>query len=120
MRRFFYCYLILWSIPFCFGTTAIAERAKIGNWNVSSQRGFCSMYYNGWGKNLEITYIEGSSSTKETFDISFSGIRIKNGNLWRGGSKLIVESSNGSISSFFHHNEGGLNGVGVNSFNLIV
>lgn len=110
--------VILLTITLLIGLSSplVAKSQKVGNWRLELNNTICLMQYNGWGKNLSISYIY-SPGFLEAADISFSGIRVKRDNLWGGGSMLEVYSPySRNRGSFYHHNDAGADGWGIVSY----
>lgn len=94
-----------------------AKAQKVGNWRLSLSNNLCIMKYDGWGKNLSISYFNSDLFPGGAGDISFSGVRVKRDNLWRGGSIIDVYSAySRNRGSFYHHNEAGAEGWGIVSY----
>ena len=94
----------------------VAKTQKVGNWRLNLDNNSCIMEYDGWGKNLSMSYFY-IPGLLVGADISFSGIRVKRDNLWGGGSMLEVYSPySRNRGSFYHHNEAGADGWGIVSY----
>ena len=86
---------------------------KVGNSRLNLYNESCSMKYNGWDRNLSISYLN-YPSLADGADISFSGMRIKRGNLFGGGNIIDAYSPySRNRGSFHHHNEAGVDSLGI-------
>jgi hypothetical protein len=112
----FRLFLMITTILIGLSNPLAAKTQKVGNWRLDLDNGFCSMTYNGWGKNLSIYYLY-VPGLLEGANIDFSGLRIKWDNLWGGGSMLDVYSPySKNKASFYHHNGAGSDGWGIVSY----
>ena len=73
MKAFLYIFSFIF---FC--DAALAGSTKIGHWRLESSESICSMDYNGWGKNIELSYLNVPTTGLVGPSIDIYGILLEN------------------------------------------